>query len=277
MTPEELQGLSMIRSSGRSQADAARTLGSERHELKFLIRPAEAVAIAEFVEPYLELDKYCESRPNREYTVRSIYYDSPSFDCYHEKLDGVRERQKLRIRTYNQATDVAYLENKRKIGGTHHKVKTALSSEVLTALASRDDGAVRAIFGQDGPAQVLEQLLYRMLRDAYAPLSLVVYDREAYVYPGQHDLVRLTFDRNLRARLFPTLASIHSELDLEPLLYHWIILEIKFTGIIPRWVRRLNMRFDLRRQACSKFGMSVASLLGEAPQLKDGIRYAAIN
>ena len=267
----------MTKLADTNLAQGAHTLGSERHELKYLIRPEEAVAITEFIKPYLELDKYCISRANSEYTVRSIYYDSPSFDCYHEKLDGIRERQKLRIRTYNQATNVAYLENKQKIGGTHHKSKTALCPEILTALACRDDVAVRSACGPDGPEQVLEQLLYRMNRDAYAPLSLVVYDREAYVYPGQQDWVRLTFDRNLRARLFPELSSIHDEADLEPLLYHWTILEIKFTGLIPRWIRRLNTLFDLRRQACSKFGMSVACLLGEAPRLKDGIRYAAIH
>lgn len=254
---------------------SSRTVGSQRHELKFLIRPEQAVEIARFIQPYLELDKYCATRPNNEYTVRSIYYDSPSFECYHEKLDGVRKRHKLRIRTYNQATDIAYLENKRKVGNTHHKIKTSLSPATLTALARRDDYAVLESVGHD-PAPVVQQLLYRMARSAYAPLTLVVYDREAYVYPGQHDLVRLTFDRNLRAQVYPSLADIHSESQLQPLLYHWTILEIKFTGLIPRWVRRINTLFDLKRQACSKFAMSVAQLLDEAPRLKDGIRHASI-
>ena len=266
----------MIESMRGTVAGGSRIFVSERHELKYLIRPEEAGAIAEFIKPYLELDKYCVSRPNSQYTVRSIYYDSPSFECYHDKLDGIRERQKLRIRTYNQAKTAAYLENKRKIGGTHRKTKTALSPDVVAALASRDDSAIRAASGTKGPEQVLGQLLYRMARNAYAPVSLIVYDREAYVYPGQHDVVRLTFDRHLRAKLFPESSSIHSEEDLQQLLYHWVILEIKFTGLIPRWFRRINTLFDLRRQACSKFGMSVAFLLGEAPQLKDGIRYAAL-
>ncbi len=261
----------------KSLVAASAAHGSERHELKYLIRPEQVDAIRDFIQPYMELDKYCISRPNDEYTVRSIYYDSPSFDCYHEKLDGVRSRQKLRIRTYNQATQIAYLENKQKTGNTHHKIKTALHPGILPALALRDDVAVRSACGTDGIHPVLEQLMFRMSRDTYAPVSLVVYDREAYVYPGQHDLVRLTFDRHLRARLFPELHSIHDEADLQPLLYHWTILEVKFTGLVPRWVRRLNVLFDLRRQACSKFGMSIACLLDEAPQRKDGIRYAAIH
>ena len=263
---------------GRRPSATADERSGGRHELKYLIRPEQAGAITEFVRPYLELDKYCVSRENNAYTVRSIYYDSPAFVCFHEKLDGVRERNKFRIRTYNDMLHAAYLENKRKVGSTHHKVKTHLTPGVLVALAQRDREAVREASSGSGSSfpPVLEQLLYRMARDAFAPTSLVVYDREAYVYPGQNDIVRLTFDRNLRACAYPALGDIHSECDLKPLLYHWTILEIKFTGMIPRWFRRLNTLFDLKRQACSKFGMSIAQLLGESPRLKDGIRYAAI-
>jgi len=248
-----------------------------RHELKYLVRPEQAEAIAAFIAPYLDLDKYCQSRKDNEYTVRSIYYDSPSFLCFHEKLDGVRERHKYRIRTYNETMSVAYLENKRKVGGTHHKAKTLLSAEVLDALSRRDGYAVQDHLPPTAVGTVIDQLLYRMTRDAFAPLSLVVYEREAFVYPGQHDIVRLTFDRNLRARLYPRLEDIHEEAGLVPLLYPWVILEVKFTGLVPRWFRRLNTLFHLKRQACSKFGLSVAQLLGESPRLKDGLHYAVIN
>ncbi len=247
-----------------------------RHELKYLVRPDHAAAIAEFVQPHLELDKYCVSRENNQYTVRSVYYDSPSLTCFHEKIDGVCARHKYRVRSYNEALSVAYLENKRKVGDTHHKTKTRLAAATLDALAHRDSHAMLNSADGAAVAPVLNQLAYRMTRDAFAPLSLVVYEREAYVYPGQHDIVRLTFDRNLRAQLYPTLEDLHVEDGLIPLLYQWTILEIKFTGLIPRWFRRLNTLFHLKRQACSKFGMSVAQLLGESPRLKDGLRYASI-
>jgi len=251
-------------------------LRNGRHELKYLIRPDHAAAIADFVQPYLELDKYCVSRADDQYTVRSIYYDSPSLACFHEKLDGVRTRHKYRVRSYNEALSVAYLENKRKVGNTHHKTKTRLTPDTLDALARRDYHAMLLRTDAHAGAQVLDQLAYRMARDAFAPLALIVYEREAYVYPGQHDIVRLTFDRHLRAKVYPDLSDLHVEAGLTPLLYHWTILEIKFTGLIPHWFRRLNTLFHLKRQACSKFGMSVAQLLGESPRLKDGLRYASI-
>ena len=247
-----------------------------RHELKYLIRPEHAAAIAEFVQPHLELDKYCVSRENNQYTVRSVYYDSPSLTCFHEKVDGVRARHKFRIRSYNEVLTVAYLENKRKVGDTHHKTKTRLGMATLDALARRDCHAMLNVADGDSVSAVLDQLAYRMARDAFSPVSLVVYEREAYVYPGQHDIIRLTFDRNLRARPYPNLEELHVEDGLTPLLYQWTILEVKFTGLIPRWFRRLNTLFYLKRQACSKFGMSVAQLLGESPRLKDGLRYASI-
>ncbi|MBK6647588.1 MAG: VTC domain-containing protein [Anaerolineales bacterium] len=37
---------------------------------------------------------------NGRYALASLYYDSPDFRCYWEKVDGIRFRRKLRIRRY---------------------------------------------------------------------------------------------------------------------------------------------------------------------------------
>jgi len=53
---------------------------------------------------------------NREYTVRSIYYDSPAMDSYNEKIEGVKVRQKFRIRGYDseEESQELFLEIKNK-------------------------------------------------------------------------------------------------------------------------------------------------------------------
>jgi len=33
---------------------------------------------------YLEYDQYASGRPNNEYTVHSVYFDTVHYDCYYE-------------------------------------------------------------------------------------------------------------------------------------------------------------------------------------------------
>jgi len=244
-----------------------------RYELKYLIRPDLAEEIIAFLEPHVEMDDYCCRSDTRSYTVRSIYFDSPDFKCFHEKANGQKAREKFRIRTYNDpASAPVFLEHKRKDGCTYAKKRLLLTASTLKAIETLDYNYVNTSGPLNNNDLVLERLFFRMSRNAYSPVALVVYDREAYIYPGQ-DTTRVTFDRNLRTSMFPDLKQIWEEDRLEYLLYNWTILEVKFTYIVPRWLRQLSTRFDLRRQACSKYCTSVGHFLGEIPSYKDGVAY----
>ena len=252
--------------AAEASADAP-TPSTGRYEFKYLVRAEQIDPITAFLSGRLELDKYGESRLRDSYTVRSIYYDSPTFRCYHEKAAGEKNRRKYRVRAYNaENSSAAYLECKQRRGATYTKRKTRLEIASLTALRARA-GFDRSIAE---PGGVLGQLLVSMDRWQYAPVALVVYDRAAYVSPGQQDTMRVTLDRNLRARLFPDLAEIHSEADLTPLLYGWTILEVKFNDVVPDFLGYLTALHDLQRQACSKYAMSIACLLDENPTKREG-------
>ena len=238
-----------------------------RYEFKYLIRQEQCESIADLLATHLELDKYGHGRPRDTYTVRSIYYDSPGFKCYHEKENGDECRRKYRVRTYNETdTNALFLECKHRRGATYAKRKIRLDDDAMAGIAERR-GIDPSIAD---PTSVLGQLLVGMDRWDYSPVSLVVYDRVAYVWPGQEDAVRVTFDRNLRAALFPSLKRIRSEQDLVPLLYGWVILEVKFNDLVPRFMRQLIASHDLQRQACSKYALSISQLLDEHPTKKEG-------
>ncbi len=239
---------------------------SGRHELKYLVRREQTHAIARFAASHLEMDKYSQGMPRNRYTVRSIYYDSPGFRCYYEKANGDQNRRKFRVRSYNQADNSVFLECKQRQGSTYTKLKSQLDHEKLAILESRE-----GFSGMDFESLgVVEQLLLAMDRWDYQPASLVVYDREAYVTPGQEDTIRVTLDNNLRACVFPELDELYDESDLEELLYDWTILEVKFTNILPRFLNQLVRQFSLERQACSKYGASIAQLLSGSPTKKEG-------
>ena len=238
-----------------------------RYEFKYLIRREQCEPIAALLHTHLDLDKYGRGRPRDTYTVRSIYYDSPGFRCYHEKENGDECRRKYRIRTYNETdTNAVFLECKHRHGATYTKRKVRLTEHHVAAIDGRRgiDPSIAA------PTSVLGQFLVGMDRWDYSPVSLVVYDRIAYVWPGQQDSVRVTLDRNLRAALFPSLDDIRSESDLVPLLYDWVILEVKFNDVVPRFMRQLTASHDLQRQACSKYALSISQLLNEDPTKKEG-------
>ena len=244
-----------------------------RHELKYLIRSERIGSIAALLESHLELDKYGAHRPKNSYTVRSIYFDSPTFRCYHEKLAGEKNRRKYRLRGYNGGeTAAVFLECKQRRGETYTKRKSRLNEQDIEALCKRDglDSSV------DDPESVLAQLRMSMDRWQFAPTSLVVYDRIAYVWPGQQDTVRITFDRNLRAQLYPGIDELYCEAELVPLLYGWTIFEVKFSNIIPQFLSNLVNGHELHRQACSKYAVSIAQLLDENPSKKEGWNHVNI-
>ena len=61
-------------------------ISRSRYEFKYLVRPEVAERVVDFLAPHLEMDEHCRGRDSNSYTVRSIYFDSPDFECFHEKL-----------------------------------------------------------------------------------------------------------------------------------------------------------------------------------------------
>ena len=75
-----------------------------RHEIKHMISPGDAMAIRTNLSAVASLDPH--ARQNGSYCIRSLYFDDPADTALREKLDGVNERRKFRIRYYND--DLSY-------------------------------------------------------------------------------------------------------------------------------------------------------------------------
>ena len=70
-----------------------------RHEVKHIISAGDAAAIRTNLSAVAHLDPH--AKENVYYRIRSLYFDDPMDTALHEKLDGVNERRKFRIRYYN--------------------------------------------------------------------------------------------------------------------------------------------------------------------------------
>jgi hypothetical protein len=230
------------------------TDGCMRHELKFLLPRTCMDELRPEVRRHTVLDPFCTRIPGSRYVVRSIYLDTADFEFYFEKIDGVKVRKKLRIRTYDspEPGGPAFIEIKRKMGRCGLKERLQLPlARVDHALNGKNPDRVLP-----DPTfrnrKVLGKIRYLMHVKDLRPVVLVTYEREAYV--GSDDArQRVTFDSNIRSLVNPTLEQIGEECGLKQFEDTHFVLELKYDGSMPGWMVRLIRDFDLERGPYSKY------------------------
>ncbi len=235
-----------------------------RVEHKYLVperlrEPLRAV-IAPFVQPDRHATPKHDSRVGAYvgYTVRSIYYDTASFDGFFANEDGLAVRAKPRIRGYEQqgASSLAFLEVKRRNGAVGSKARASLPcASVAELLDSGDiDNLVPPSTSIPDARANASQFLFRLARFALRPVVLVTYDREPHVGTIESSL-RITFDASIRSVPYPRLSQLYSEVDARPSLPGHFILEVKHDARFgfPSWLRPFLSGQGLVRRALSKY------------------------
>jgi SPX domain protein involved in polyphosphate accumulation len=215
-----------------------------RHELKYHITETQAAAIAEFIKPFVQLDRYCKLQPSRDYPIVSLYLDSAGLQLCRESLTGHKNRFKLRIRSYTDEPEYPrFFEIKRRMNTIIIKSRArVMEPDVETLLA-----------GLPLPPQN-----YTYVSNIRAePAVLVRYMRQAYEGDDQNR-VRVTFDRDLAYNI-TKLAQVRlggRGWQRNPFTMAGVILEIKFTDRYPAWLGRLVKMFGLRARSISKYASS---------------------
>ena len=234
--------------------------GAGRLEYKYVVPKSLVDDLRAAMAPYVRHDEHCSARPDRQYTVRSIYYDTRRFSCYDEKFDGFRLKKKLRIRGYDTESpgNTVFLEIKRKqedfIAKSRAPVRWSRIREVFPGYGV---GTSPLPFKPGtSEAEAAGRFLYNYHRRHMLPVVLVAYEREAF-FSRFDPMLRLTFDKNVRSRLYPSLESLYSDRDAKFLTPGFFVFEVKFYLNLPVWVRALMRAFDLQRQAFSKYATGI--------------------
>ncbi|MFC5703871.1 polyphosphate polymerase domain-containing protein [Cohnella faecalis] len=215
-----------------------------RHELKYYMNKHQHQIIRRQLKGLLKPDKY--AGPEGEYHIRSLYFDDIDNKALHEKLGGVRDREKYRIRIYNRSDKVIHLEKKIKFNDFITKVKEPLSRETYDRIMAGD---IEALNVPEKP--LLAEMYYQMKNRLLRPKVIVDYVREAYTAITGN--VRITFDKQLKTGLNkhnifdPNLAMINA-FDEEV-----IVLEVKYDEYIPEYIRTAVQTEGLVRQSNSKY------------------------
>jgi SPX domain protein involved in polyphosphate accumulation len=218
--------------------------------------------------PYTTVDPHLKNVEENKYTVRSIYFDTPELDFYYEKLDGIKIRKKLRIRTYNEMNDFAFLEIKRKFVNCVAKERSKLPFMVIERLINTPEDSVIEYPQDDYNSRLVSgKFVYNLLKKGLLPILLVVYEREAYIGLAE-DRERLTIDTDVRAIAEPDLGDILNNNDFVPTIKDVSVLELKFDDKMPQWMKNLVAEFDLTKESISKYclGIDACKVNGSAEE-----------
>lgn len=213
----------------------------QRHELKYIISLREAELLKRRLPALLRADAH--ARADGSYFIRSLYFDDTDYRAYHEKIAGVKERTKYRIRFYNMDDSRIMLEKKSKNGDLSGKESVRLSRALAEAFC--DGGEMMS------DAEGLGRELARLRRGGWEPAVLVDYVRYPFVYPTGN--VRVTIDTNLRTAPFHTGLFDDRLLTVPVLDDGEAVLEIKYDAFLPAPVRALLEGVPKQRCAVSKY------------------------
>ena len=215
-----------------------------RHEYKYLITPAELSVLRGVLRPVLQCDPNGNER--NEYHIRSLYFDTIEDDALNEKIAGVGQRHKYRIRIYNFSSRVIKLECKSKYGDLISKQSVTIPRDLAEQLIAGDPEGLQRM---RHPLfhDVFREMRTRLLR----PAVIVDYVREAYIHPAQE--VRITFDKQLRTGLFSH-DMFNPRLPTYPVFDDPVeILEVKYDEFLPTYLQSILSGVTAQRSAVSKY------------------------
>jgi hypothetical protein len=227
-----------------------------RYEYKYIVEESKMERLRKMVLPFVDLDAFAEASNSNQYTVRSIYFDTPKFDFYFEKVEGIKNRKKVRLRGYNTESpdNTVFLEIKRKYDIPIIKYRAPLTySDALDIFEKvRINGHVVSSSKFPKAYENSKKFFFQVYSRNLRPTVLVIYEREAYLSKFD-DTVRVTFDKNLRSSAYPALKGLYSEDRAIRSLNQFFILEIKFNKHFPAWMNPIVSTLGLKRQAASKY------------------------
>lgn len=227
-----------------------------RYELKYIVTEIEAAGIAKYIGPFLEPDRYSKLRRGGAYPIVSLYLDSPELRLCRETLTGVKNRFKLRIRSYTDEPEYPrFFEIKRRINRVIVKSRARVMDRDVPVLLK---GKALPPQGYTTDEVALNQFQLYVASIHAGPMVLIRYMRQAWESTSENR-VRVTFDRELYYKVThePYVRLGGSGWQHNDITVSNAILEIKFTGSYPLWLSRLVEDFNLEVTAVSKYATSM--------------------
>ena len=221
----------------------------KRYELKYMLTTQQKKKVLSAMEPYMKLDKY--GRTN----IRNLYYDTDTYLLIRRSIEKPIYKEKLRIRSYSQATpsSTVFVELKKKFKHVVYKRRISLTNDEAMAWLSGEKHT-------DKHTQISNEIDYFMeLYGTLHPTVFLSYEREAY-YSNDGTDFRVTFDDTILCRQDDL--SLTSEVYGTPILPAGrVLMEIKCSGGIPLWMTEVLSREKIFKTSFSKYGTAYRTLI----------------
>ncbi len=227
-----------------------------RYEMKYVVDEIKAAGIVRYIRPFLQPDRYSKLQRGGMYPIVSLYLDAPDLQLCRESLTGVKNRFKLRIRSYTDEPEYPrFLEIKRRVNQVILKSRARVADRDVPVLLQGRSLPPQGYTTDEG---ALNQFQLYVASIHAGPTVLIRYLRQAFEGTSE-DRVRVTFDREL---CFKVTGEPRVELGGSGWRHHALttghtILEIKFTGRYPAWLCRLARDFELEVTPVSKYATSI--------------------
>lgn len=221
----------------------------KRYELKFMLSLAQKKKVLEAMAPYMALDHYGRT------TIRNIYFDTDTYRLIRCSIDKPAYKEKLRIRSYSQASQESpvFVELKKKYQSVVYKRRLSMPEEK----------AMRWVAGGcpcEVKTQITEEIDYFLAYyQTLQPAVFLSYEREAYYSRSGSDF-RVTFDDNILCRQ-EALSLTADVWGTSILKEGMVLMEIKCSGGIPLWMTDVLSKEHIYKASFSKYGTAYKTII----------------
>lgn len=191
-----------------------------RYEKKYLLDFDQYQLLLNKLKDYVKPDKFFESN------IQSIYYDTDKFQLIRRSIEKPEYKEKLRIRSYDEASDdeMVFVELKKKLDGIVYKRRTK----------AKCIDVIKDIYNCEfKDKQVGKEIIYALnYYDKLRPAVYIGCKRTSYVSNDDENL-RITFDEDVRYRMKKL--SLKRSIEDKPVTDK-VIMELKVKDAMPLWL-----------------------------------------
>lgn len=228
----------------------------KRYEYKYMLTLEQQSELKELMKRYMIADAFGRS------TICNLYFDTPEYLLIRRSIENHVYKEKIRLRTYGQATPEtnAFIELKKKYKKVVYKRRISASYEdAMQYLCQRADVIPHS--------QICSELDYALsLYQEIQPAMYLSYEREAFYGKDDYEL-RVIFDQHIlwRTEDLNLTSPVYGRELLQP---GQVLTEIKIGHAMPLWLNHFLTEHHIYRTSFSKYGTAYKTLLMEAGQKK---------
>lgn len=217
-----------------------------RTELKHEITNMDCFLLRNKLKHFMKSDPH--AKKDGKYLIRSVYFDNFDNKVLTQKKEGYYERDKFRVRLYDNDASYLNLEKKSKRNNLTYKQKCRITAEEYEAIRNGE-----TTWMEQDPRELIQDLYVQMNLFQLKPVTVVDYEREVFIYP--HGNVRVTFDSSIKTS-FRNNDVLNSGLPMVGTNPDIVILEIKYDEYLPDTIKYLLQLGDRRKGTYSKYQIS---------------------